>query len=183
MSRKKTAAEHIRDGDPRGKGVHKLDQMAAHEPKTESGLPERSPRLTGDAQAAYEFYRQQLILSDLAAQPDVYALERACQNLALMWRADRALQREGPIRRVAIMSGRGNARKRIGFHQVRNRWLNVRIDAEKQFHRFAAAFGLTGPSSRAGLEVAHSDEGRRELLKLLTEPRLPKKADPIDKPC
>jgi hypothetical protein len=178
MSRKKTAREHIRDGDPQRKGVHTLDRMAEAEPKVEAGLPETSPRLAGEAEAAYEFLAQQLVLSGISAQADVYAVERAAQNLALMWRADRALQREGPVRRIPVMTGRGGARHRIGFRQVRNKWLQVRIDAEKSFARFASPLGICGAHSRAGLQVDHSASADAELWQILNQPRKPRVPNP-----
>lgn len=73
MSRKKTKAERIRDGDTRKVGRLKLAAQLAAEPQVESGLPEVSPRLRGDAQAIYGFYRQQLTLSRIDAQSGMAA--------------------------------------------------------------------------------------------------------------
>lgn len=180
MSRKKTQAERLRDGDTRKIGANKLAAAIAAEPRVENGLPEVSPRLAGDAASIYSFYVQQLSQSGLAAMPDVYALERACVALATCWRADRALQREGAVIRTPIMTGRGRARKRVGWHQTRNKWFAVRLESEKAFRLFANQFGLTGPVSRAGLEVQHPGPSIRnaKLWELLSRPRPPKPDPP-----
>jgi len=181
MKRKKTAAEQLRDGDRSKRGVHKLDELAASEPKVEAGLPERSPRLaTKEAREAYKFLVQQLTASSLAAQVDKFAVECAAQSLALLWKADRRLQAEGPVRRIPVMTGRGGARHRIGFKQVRNRWLSVRIDAEKSFARFATSLGALGAHSRAGLQTEASGlaESERELWQILNQPRKPRVPNP-----
>lgn len=175
MSRKKTASEHLRNGDPQRRGVHKLDAALAREPRVESGLPESSPRLKGDAAAAYQFYALQLAQSRLDAKPDVYALERACVALAMCWRADKALAREGPVHRVPLMGGRAGARKRIGWRQVKSKWLAVRAEAEKSFRLFANQFGLCGPGSRASLEIDNSlAESEKHLWETLNKPWVPR---------
>jgi Phage terminase, small subunit len=177
--RKKTAAEKFASGDSRKIGARKLAAQLAAEPKVESGLPEVSPRLRGDAQTAFAFYRAQLVQSRMAAQVDVYALERACVALAQCWRADRALQREGAVIRTPIMAGRGFARKRVGWRQSRNKWFAVRLESEKAFRIFANQFGLVGPVSRSGMEVSHSKLGPNEdLMKLLLTPRKPRIPSP-----
>lgn len=178
MTRKKTAAEHIRNGDPRRRGIHTLDLMAAHEPKFEQGL-ECPNRLKGDGRAIFRFLAEQLEHSGLAAKVDSEALAVASIALATSWKADRHLQREGEVRKVPICAGLGNKRKIVGWRQQKNRWWSIKIEALKTFKSFASAFGVTGPSSRAGLEVASMKDPHDELMRLLMMPRCPPfKPDP-----
>jgi hypothetical protein len=142
----------------------------------ESRLPEKSPRLKGrDACAAFRFIARQLDQSNLAAVVDVFAVERCAEALALCWKADRRLRREGEIRRIPVFFGVGRARKIVAYRQQRNRWLGVRLDAEKTFARFAGALGVCGAHSRAGLEVEPTSlAAHDQLWKLLRSPRLPR---------
>jgi phage terminase small subunit len=176
--RAKSAQEQINLGDPSKRGFHQLDAALAAEPRCESGFPPCPARLKGEARELYDFFREQLAASGLDKRPDGPALERACVNLALVWQADHALAREGPVLRVPVMTGRGFARKKVGFRQVKNKWLAVRVEAEKMFRAFASEFGLTGPSSRVRLGVDHSiGDADRELWRLLTKPRPPGEDD------
>jgi phage terminase small subunit len=173
MPRAKSAQQKINEGDRSKVGVHRLDAMLQSEPKTENGLPRCSPRLRGDAQWIYQFFVEQLEKSDLAKIPDAYALECACVSLATVWEADRKIQRQGAVIKIPVMSGVGNARKRIGWRQTKNKWLSVKLEAEKEFRIFGNSFGVVGPSSRANLtsEVGPSIQANRELWSLLLTPR------------
>jgi len=170
----KPAALQIAEGDPAKRGVHKLDAMLAAEPKVESGLPPASPRLRAAARDAYEFYREELNKADLAKRPDAYALERAAQNPALIWKADEKLAREGEVVKSPILAGRGKNRRVVGYRHVKSKWLMVRAEAEKNFRAFASEFGLTGPASRVRLGVQDSlasAAAERELWEILSQPR------------
>lgn len=178
MPKAKSAQQKIIEGDRSKVGVHKLDAMLHSEPKTENGLPSCSPRLKGDAQLIFQFFVEQLEKSDLAKMPDVYALECACVSLATVWKADRMLAREGAVIKVPVMSGIGNARKRICWRQTKNKWLSVKLEAEKEFRIFGNSFGVVGPSSRVNLtsEVGPSLQHDQKLWNLLLAPR-PKKTE------
>ena len=166
--RRKSAQQQINSGDPRKRGVHQLDAALEAEPKTVSGLP-MTTRLRGDAKLIYEFFAEQLDISNLAAMPDGPALERAAVNLALCWRCDKMLAR-GAVQRVPILAGPRGARRIIGHREVKSKWFSVRLESEKQFLRFASRFGITGPSSRAGLEAV-SPGNDDKLWELLSKPR------------
>jgi phage terminase small subunit len=182
MSRRKTASEQIRDGDPAKRGVKVLDRLAATEPETQSGL-ECPARLRGDARELFRFFAEQLELSDLDAKPDSPALAIACEALATSWKAERRLRRESEIIRTPIYSGQGSSRKKTGWKQSRNRWFAVKIESQKMFDRIAGKFGLVGPSSRAGLEVNATPRSAHDsLMARLTAPRTPKppaEPDPV----
>jgi hypothetical protein len=93
------------------------------------------------------------------------------------------LRRQGEVIRVPVCVGLGNKRRVVGHRQQRNRWFSVKVESEKQFARFASAFGLVGPSSRATIHVEEPNrrlEDDHELWALLTTPR-PKK-DPLNPP-
>jgi hypothetical protein len=94
---------------------------------------------------------------------------RRAVELATVWRADREIAKQGAVRKIAVMEGRGKNRRRIGWRTQKNRWIGIRESSTKAFRIFASAFGLCGPSSRVGLEVTQStpttaDEELRALL-------------------
>ena len=109
-----------------------------------------------------------------------YALEMAAQALAIVWKADRALAREGPVRKVPILAGVGRARKVVGYRQQKDRCWSIKIEAEKQYRSFASPFGLVGPSSRVPLRTDNlGAEGERELWAMISGPRVKKDAPKI----
>jgi hypothetical protein len=179
MSRRRTRAEKISRGDTRKVGRRKFSAELAAEVRVESGLPEISPRLKGDAGEIYKFYVRQLVQSELASMPDCFALERTAVALATCWKADRALQREGCVHRIPIFTGRGRKKKQVGYRETRSKWVAIRTEAEKTFRVFANQFGLCGPTSRNSLEVGHASmvEAQAELAAILASPR-PYEPDP-----
>src|ERR1041385_147809 len=68
----------IAAGDPRKKGVHKLEQQLAAEPKASRGLPPCPDYLVGRAREAWTFWSQELALMDLDRRPDGPMLEGVC---------------------------------------------------------------------------------------------------------
>ena len=58
-----------------------------------------------DVRVIYDCFRNQLAASDMARACDAYALERAAKALALAWKADRYLARQGEIVTVPILAG------------------------------------------------------------------------------
>src|ERR1700735_80075 len=151
--RRKSAQQKIVEGRGAQIGVHKLDSLAAAEPRCESGLLPVPKRLTGDARALFVFFAGELETMDLDKKPDREALACACTSLACAWKAERHLRRQGEVIRVPVCVGLGNKRRVVGHRQQRNRWFSVKVESEKQFARFASAFGLVGPSSRATIHV------------------------------
>jgi len=165
---KKTAAMKAAEGRVSGR---KLDETLRSEPKVESGIGECPSRLTGDARALFNFYREQLTVSGLDAKMDGPSLALACSALALVWKCDRKIAREGEVRRVPICAGIGNRRKIVGHREQRSKWVAIRIEAVKEFTRLAARFGLVGATSRVGLALDTTGKGDDELVRLLTMPR------------
>jgi hypothetical protein len=111
-------------------------------------------------------------LSGLDKACDGFALERAAKNLEFIWLCDRRIDRGSPIRRVPIYSGRGAARRPIGYRETRSKWVALRTEAERQFRAFASPFGLVGPASRSALTVECSPlEANKKLWEILNQPR------------
>jgi phage terminase small subunit len=79
MGRKhKPIKAQIAAGDPRKKGVHKLEEQLAAEPKASRGLPPCPEYLEGRAKEAWVFWSEELALMDLDRRPDGPMLEGVC---------------------------------------------------------------------------------------------------------
>jgi phage terminase small subunit len=185
---RKSAQQKLIEGRGAKIGTHRLDSMIAREPKAANGLPPCPARLTGDAKKLYQYFAKELELMELDKAVDGPALERACVALALAWKCDRMIRRHGAVTRVPIVAGTGSQRKVVGHREAKSKWFGVKIEAEKQFHRFATPFGVTGPSSRAALSADYSGkrEADAELQALLEGPRAvrpPNWNEPDKKPC
>src|ERR1019366_7409030 len=74
----KTATQQIAEGDPRKRGVHKLDGMAEAEPHSTRGLPECPKHLRGIARNAWGFSASEVAGMSLDCRPDPPMLEGAC---------------------------------------------------------------------------------------------------------
>ena len=61
----KPTKAQIAAGDPRKKGVHKLEEQLAAEPKASRGLPPCPEYLVGRARDAWTFWSHELELMDL----------------------------------------------------------------------------------------------------------------------
>jgi len=129
-------------------------------------------RLVGEAKRLYRQYAECLDTMNLAQKPDREALACACVNLATAAKADRMLRRQGEVVQIPLRGGPPGKRRVIAHKQQKNRWWSVKVEAERQFARFAGNFGLTGPSSRAGMEaqVVTADDDRK-FWELLSKPR------------
>ena len=67
--KRKPTERQIAEGDPRKRGVHKLDERKATQPKTSKGLPD-CPEFLGEvAKESYEFWKQELELMDMDKRP------------------------------------------------------------------------------------------------------------------
>jgi hypothetical protein len=74
----------IAEGDPHKRGVHKLDEMLASQPKSQRGLPEYPPYLSEEAKEAWDFWKARLENMDLdyhACALSLAAGYMALQNL------------------------------------------------------------------------------------------------------
>lgn len=177
MSHRKSAAQKVVEGRGIKIGTHRLDAMLESEPKCQTGLLPPPAQLKGDAKRIYVFYAEQLGLSELDKRPDTHALALASTALARVWACDKRLRHGGMVVKVPIL---GKDRKVLGHRETKSKWWSIRIEAAKEFDRFAGKFGLCGPSSRAALSVDTAPrrlEDDQELMSLLLKPR-PKKDPP-----
>jgi phage terminase small subunit len=74
----KPAKTQVAAGDPRNKGVHKLEPQLAAEPQASRGLPSCPEHLKSGAREAREFWAEELGVKDLDRRPDAHMLEGAC---------------------------------------------------------------------------------------------------------
>jgi phage terminase small subunit len=80
----KPVARQIAEGDPRKKGVNKLDQAKAEGVQPAKGLPSAPEYLSAAARMAWERWKGELEGLDMDRVPDAPALEAACMAYGLM---------------------------------------------------------------------------------------------------
>lgn len=163
----KPTQRQIAEGDPRKRGVNKLDQKLAAEPKAARGLPACPRHLRGRARAAWNLWKEELEGMGQDFRPDAMMLEGACVNYARAVQADLILshgcQVEEPI--LDRNSGKiiGQKVKNHPVVAVSNAcWRNVRA--------FCSEFGLS-PVSRTRLAIEKTDSSDLELMELLFRSR------------
>ena len=177
--KRKSTAQKIIEGDRRQRGRHKLDEQLEREPKTMRGLPRVSPRLRGDAALIWSHLREQLEVSGMDSAIDTFNLEAACKSLAAVWQADAHLAREPLVRRIPILNGRGNARRKISYRQVTNKWATVRREALRQYIALCDRLGVGGMVTRSGLTIEpDTQQSHDSLWAKLLAPRPKKNVDP-----
>src|SRR5579864_5295043 len=165
----KPIAQQIAEGDPRKKGVHKLDEQLSAEPKAMRGLPECPKHLKGRARRAWNFWREELEAMNLDHRPDAIMLEGACVGYARAVDADLLIAQHGivlaePIYREGV---------RVGAKARNNPAIATSNAAWKQVRAFCSEFGLS-PVSRTRLAIEKADSGEADLTKLLAQPRASK---------
>jgi P27 family predicted phage terminase small subunit len=148
MSRRKPIKRQIAEGDPRRKGMRKLQQELKRQPKTVSGLPDCPEHLQGRARATWAFLKEELETMDLDARPDVLVLEGACTSYALAAEAEEILIRQG-LQLESPIFHRG---EQIGMERKNNPALRIRNQAWARFLQFADRLGLS-PQARQSLAV------------------------------
>lgn len=158
----KPAAKQIAEGDPAKKGVHKLDQQLAAEPKAEDGLPECPEHLSGPGREAWDFWCPALASMNLAKQPDALTLEAACMAYHELREAYDALESDG--RTLADNNGRQYNHPAVT--RMKNSMTAVRS--------FTSEFGLS-PVGRTRLTIDKRDDGEADMMKELSKPRPAKK--------
>ena len=181
--RRMPTAQAIAEGDPRRKGVHKLDAKLAAEPKAERGLPDCPKRLQGLAREAWGFWSEELEKMGLDHRPDGPMLEGACRQYARAVAADLLIEAEGIIleepvtalRSVRTPEGIVREKEVVGVTRVVNPAVGVSDKCWGKVLQFCSQFGLS-PVSRTRLTIEKKDDGEKELLALLSKPRAAKDA-------
>lgn len=172
MPRKpKPIALQIAEGDPRKRGVNKLQEAASKLPKATRGLPGCPRHLSGRARYAWTFWAAELQAMGLDRRPDAMMLEGACIAYEKMTRAHEKLTKEGEVVNTPVMNSEDEV---VGFTQKKNLWVSIQERAMLLLKGFCSEFGLT-PVSRERITIDKPDEGEVDLAELLSRPRAPRK--------
>jgi P27 family predicted phage terminase small subunit len=173
--KRKPAKAQIALGDPRKKGVHKLEQELAAEPKASRGLPPCPDYLKGRARDAWQFWAEELAAMDLDRRPDSHMLEGCCVAYDAAVDAYETIQKQGRLIAKKALDPKTNTmvvvdvRPHPAVRQGNQAWALMRA--------FCSEFGLS-PVSRIRLSIEKEDGGEADLLELLGRPR-EKRTPPI----
>jgi P27 family predicted phage terminase small subunit len=168
----KPAASQIAAGDPRKKGMHKLEERLAAEPKATRGLPDCPRHLKGRARHAWIFWKEELEGMSLDRRPDAMALEGACQNYARAVEADLTVEKDGLIIEEIAFVGENND-ETVVVKRRAHPAIAVSNAAWRQVRAFIGEFGFS-PVSRTRLSIEQKDNGVEDLMSILSKPREPK---------
>ena len=177
MGRKpKPTKTQIAAGDPRKKGVHKLEQLLAAEPKASRGLPNCPEYLEGRARQAWMFWSEELALMDLDRRPDGPMLEGAC--IAYDASIDSYLTIKAQGRVIVKRALNPETNKLVAVDVKPHPAVRQGNQAWALMRAFCSEFGLS-PVSRTRLAVDKMDDSEEDLLELLSRPRAERKKLPI----
>jgi P27 family predicted phage terminase small subunit len=166
----------INEGDPRKRGVRKLQERLAAEPKAEAGFPGCPDHLEGLAREAWDFLAEQIESMGIDKRPDALMLEGACVNYARAVQADQQVTREGITVQETSVTDDGEV---IVLKTKANPAVAVSNAAWRHLRAFASEFGLS-PVSRTRITIEKRDDGEAELLALLSKPREPRPIPPVN---
>jgi P27 family predicted phage terminase small subunit len=171
----KPTARQISEGDPRKKGVRKLREKLAAEPKASKGLPECPRHLKGRARYAWKFWSEELAAMGLDRRPDAMSLEGACVNYSRAVQADLAIATEGlTVECWDVEPATATDPGRRSLLEVKtNPAVAISNAAWRQLRLFCSEFGFS-PVSRTRLAIEKKDDGEADLAKMLMTPRQPK---------
>jgi P27 family predicted phage terminase small subunit len=168
----KPANRQISEGDPRRKGVHKLEEQLAAEPKASRGLPPCPEHLVGKARDAWEFWSEELALMDLDRRPDAQMLEGACCAYDAAVDSYQTVKTQGRFIAKRALDPKTNTlivvdvKPHPAVRQGNQAWALMKA--------FCGEFGLS-PVSRTRLAVDKLDDGEADLMELLGRPRATRK--------
>ena len=170
----KPAARQIAEGDPSKRGVHKLDERLAAEPKAAHGLPSCPKHLKGLARKTWRFWSKELEAMSLDCRPDAMMLEGACVSYQTYVELYELIETQG---KLVAKKERNPHTGLMEVVDVRpHPALHIRDRALMQMRAFCGEFGLS-PVSRARLSVERSEgDANGDLLAILAQPRIPKTA-------
>jgi P27 family predicted phage terminase small subunit len=165
-------SRQVAEGDPRKRGVNKLDAQLASEPKAERGLPECPEHLGERARWAWDLWKEELEKMQLDARPDQVMLEGACVNYGRAVEADLLELKHGPLiaEPIVRLDGTPTGRTKIKANPA----IAISNKSWKLVHTFCSEFGLS-PVSRTRLTIEKGGGEKDELLELLSRPRESKK--------
>ena len=162
----------IAAGDPRKKGVHKLEQQLAAEPKASRGLPPCPEYLVGRARDAWTFWSHELELMDLDRRPDGPMLEGVCIAYDAAIACYETIKTQGRFIAKKILNPATN--KLVVVDVKPHPAVRQGNQALALMKAFCSEFGLS-PVSRTRLAVDKLDDGEADLMELLGRPRAAKK--------
>jgi P27 family predicted phage terminase small subunit len=165
----KPTSSQIAAGDPRKKGVRKLQERLEAEPSATRGLPDCPEHLRGRAVAAWAFWVEELADMNLDRRPDAMMLEGACVNYARAVDADCLLSDAGFLYDEPITNKQGEI---VGYKTKAHPAVGISNAAWRQVRAFCSEFGLS-PVSRTRLSIERKDS-LGDLASLLAEPRVPR---------
>ena len=174
--KRKPVKTQIAGGDPGRKGVHKLEERLAAEPKASSGLPPCPEYLEGRAKEAWLFWSEELALMDLDRRPDGPMLEGACIAYDASIDAYLTIKTQGRFIAKRALDPKTNTlivvdvKPHPAVRQGNQAWALMKA--------FCGEFGLS-PVSRTRLAVDKLDDGEADLMELLGRPRAAKKPPPL----
>src|ERR1044072_5269914 len=93
----KPLAQQIAEGDPRKRGVHRLQEALERMPQAERGLPPCPAHLKGLGRTAWDVFKANLESMNQAFRPDAIMLEGLCIAYAFAREAEALLARDGLI--------------------------------------------------------------------------------------
>jgi P27 family predicted phage terminase small subunit len=164
----KPAARQIAEGDPRKRGVHKLDAKQEAEPKATRGLPACPKHLKGVARKVWRFWSEELEGMSLDCRPDGPMLEGACVSYQTYVELYGLIEQQG---KLVAKKERNPHTGQLEVVDVRPLpGLHIRDRALMQMKAFCSEFGLS-PVSRARLFVERREADGDDLMALLTRPR------------
>lgn len=167
----KPNAQQIAEGDPRKRGVNKLQERLEAEPKAVSGYPPCPEHLTGIARDTWHFLAEQIEIMGLDKRPDAMMLEGACVNYARAVIADQQIAREGiTFTESTVDEESGEV---VPLKARVNPAVTISNQAWQNLRSFGSEFGLS-PASRTRLTIEKKDDAETDLAAALLAPRQPR---------
>jgi len=166
-----TTKAQIAAGDPRKKGMHKLEEQLAAEPNASRGLPECPEYLEGRARQAWMFWSEELQAMDLDRRPDGPMLEGAC--IAYDAAIDSYLTIKAQGRCLAKKTIDPRTNKVVTLDMKPHPAVRQGNEAWGLMKSFCSEFGLS-PVSRTRLAIEKTNDGEADLMELLSQPRAKK---------
>lgn len=168
----KSTRLQIAEGDPRDRGVHKLEQKLASEPKPTVGLPPCPRHLRGRARVAWKFFVEELKGMKLDARPDATMLEGVCVHYEKAVDAYIKGRKDGDVIEdpITITSKETGEPEIIGYRLKKNPWVAIRERSWLIVKAFCSEFGFS-PVSRTRLTIDRPDDGEADLAAILSRPR------------
>lgn len=158
----------IAEGDPRKRGVKKLEQKLEAEAKGSRGLPRCPAHLQGLARKAWKMWSEELERMNIDCRPDGPMLEGACIAYETAIQCYETIQKQGRCIARRIVDPQTNTLVVAGLRahpavaQMNAAWMVLRA--------FCSEFGLS-PVSRTRLAIDKPADDEDELLEILLQPR------------